>query len=352
MNWHGVGTVVTGGASFIGSHLTDALLSLGAKVEVIDNLSSGRLENLKDARDRIDLRILDLHSTSTSELAKLFTGKLVFHLAAEHGGRGYVDTHPVESMFNIQIDQNVFWAAWKGGAKKVIFTSSGCVYPPKLQREQDHVKLREADQRWLYSNPLPTDNEYGNAKLLSEAILKYLAEKHDFPTVSARLFSVYGPREVENQSIIAFIARAFIRQDPYVLWGDGSQLRNYTYVSDIVSGIISLAEQVNDGSVFNVGSDEAVTVRESAELICRLMSHEPKFVFDKSGPTGPHTRACDYSAIKSRVGWQPKVSFDEGVRSTVDWYVKSRDVNYVRENLDRLLYERGVAPEKDLLVQS
>lgn len=342
MNWRGVDTVVTGGASFIGSHLVEALVGMNSHVEVIDNLSSGSLENLAQVQDKIEFNRIDLHSIGTDELADLLREKYVFHLAAEHGGRGYVDTHPVESLFNIQLDQNVFWASWKGRAKKIVFASSGCVYPPSLQGAGKFVKLREEDQCWTFLNPRPVDNEYGHAKLLGEALLKYLSDRCGLRTVSARLFSVYGPREPANQSVIAFIARTFVRQDPYEIWGDGTQLRNYTYVTDIVEGIVRLAEEADDGSAYNVGSDEVITVKDAVELTCKLMNHHPRFVLNPSAPTGPHSRVCDYSAIHLRFGWKPRVAFREGLEKTISWYVRTHDPDVVRSEIETLLYERGL----------
>jgi UDP-glucose 4-epimerase len=346
MNWHGSDVIVTGGASFIGSHLVEVLVRNGARVEVIDNLSSGSLENLAEVEDKIQFHRIDLHDASLLELSSLLKRKYVFHLAAEHGGRGYVDTHPVESLFNIQLDQNVFWSAWKAGVKKIVYASSGCVYPPRFQLAKGYDKLKEEYQSWKFADPKPVDNEYGQAKLLGEALLKYLNQTKRLATVSARLFSVYGPREPENQSIIAFIARAFINQDPFEIWGDGTQIRNYTFVSDIVDGIVRLAEEIADGSTFNVGSDEVISVREAVEMTCEMIGHKPrKFVLSPSAPTGPHSRVCDYTTIYNRLGWKPNVSFREGLRKTVNWYTRTHDLADVRERLDVLLFERGVAKQ-------
>jgi nucleoside-diphosphate-sugar epimerase len=138
MNWQGRGVLVTGGASFIGSHLTDALVRRGAKVRVADNLSSGTRENLTEhlAKGTIDFHEVNLLEPQIAD-AMTRDVQTVFHLAADHGGRGYIDLHQVNCSTNMILDGLVFRAAHKNGVEKVVFASSGCVYPNSMQTNPD-----------------------------------------------------------------------------------------------------------------------------------------------------------------------------------------------------------------------
>jgi nucleoside-diphosphate-sugar epimerase len=200
--------------SFIGSHLVDALLERGAVVRVVDNLSSGKLENIQRHIDdgRIEFMQADLRQPGVAQRAVKGTS-VVFHLAADHGGRGYVDLYQAACAINLALDGLVFLAGRNAGVEKVVHASSGCVYPNYKQMDPNQeVHLTED----VVGPPYDADNMYGWAKLMGEMTLRAYAQEWGLQTASCRHFTVYGERGVENHAVIAMIARAFIGQDPCV----------------------------------------------------------------------------------------------------------------------------------------
>jgi UDP-glucose 4-epimerase len=335
---------VTGGASFIGSHLVERLSELGANVTVLDDFSSGRMENLRSCKDRVKIRKVNLREYSKAR-ATIPEKALVFQLAAEHGGRAFIDTHPFECWSNITLDQIVFRGALDRGCKKIVYACSACVYPPGLQEKGKRVWLKEEDAGF-YGSQRDSDGEYGWAKLIGEATLQSLVRQRGLKAASARIYSAYGPRENETHAVLAWIARAFIRQDPLQIWGDGKQERNFTFVNDIVEGLLRLAERVDDGTPVNLGQDTPIVVDEGVRLICKMFGHNPKFAYDLSKPVGVYARMADLTRAKGLLNWTPDTSFEMGLKPTIDWYVANRDPEFVRKNLDRLLFERDVVPDK------
>ncbi|MET7854109.1 SDR family NAD(P)-dependent oxidoreductase [Streptomyces avermitilis] len=340
--WADRPVVVTGGASFIGSHLADALVALGARVTVVDNRSSGLFENIKDqvASGAITFHHADLRDASVTERV-LAGADTVFHLAAAHGGRGYVDLHQAACAENLYLDGLVFRTALNSGIRKVVFASSGCIYPLHLQRDLSVDLLLTED---LAGPPYDADGMYGHAKMMGELTLRALHDEHGLKAASCRYFTVYGPRGIENHAVIAMMARALIRQNPFEIWGDGTQVRNWTYVDDIVSGTILAGEHIDDGSAVNLGTTERITVREAAEMICELAGHQPEFRFLTDMPTGPVNRIASFDRAAELLGWKPATLFADGVRTTFDWYTAHRDPALLAQNLDALLTERGITP--------
>jgi len=344
LNWNDVSVVVTGGASFIGSHLVESLLKLGARVTVADDFSSGRLDNLRMCKGRVQVHRVNLREYSEAR-AVIPDGAVVFHLAAEHGGRAFIDTHPFECWSNITLDQIVFRAAVDRNCKKIIYASSACVYPVDMQEKGKRVWLKEEDAGF-YGSRRESDGEYGWAKLIGEATLQSLVKQKGTKAALARIFSAYGPRENETHAVLAWICRAFIHQDPFPIWGDGKQERNFTYVGDIVEGLQLLAERVDDGRPVNLGHDAPVVVDEGARIVCKTMQHKPTFEYDLSKPVGVYARMADLKRAVSLLNWRPTTKFEEGLVPTIRWYVANRDPTFVRTNLDRLLFERDAVPDK------
>jgi nucleoside-diphosphate-sugar epimerase len=263
MEWNGRHVLVTGGASFIGSHLVDALVERGARVRIVDDLSSGKLENIQPhlAQGTVEFIRADLREPGIARMA-MRDIELVFHLAADHGGRGYVDLHQAGPASNFFLDGLIFWEARRAGVEKVVFASSGCVYPNFLQSDPDKEIYLTED---LVKPPYDADNMYGWAKLMAELTLKAYYREYGMKAASCRYFTVYGPRGVENHAVIAMIAKAFIGQNPFEVWGDGTQVRNWTYIDDIVRGTILAAEKIDDGTAVNLGTMERVRVIDAGE---------------------------------------------------------------------------------------
>ena len=338
MDWRGIRTLVTGGASFIGSHLVDALVGKGAAVAVVDDLSSGRIENLHRhlANGNIQFTKADLRLPEAADAA-VRGQQCVFHLAAAHGGRGYLETHEAVCASNFVLDGLVFDACVRHGIERVVYASSGCVYPCFLQADADRVGRLKEDQ---VGPPFDADGIYGWAKLMGEKVLAIHAREHRVKAVSCRYFTAYGPGANESHAVIAMIARAFVRQNPFEVWGTGRQLRNWTYISDIVEGTLRAVETFERGEAVNIGTAEGVRVLDAAELILRLTGYSAAIVTRPDMPTGPYYRIADNSKLAERTGWKPKVAFDEGLRRTMEWYFSTKSESLVRGALSHLLFER------------
>lgn len=338
MNWKGLKVLVTGGASFIGSHLVDALLERGARVRVVDNLSSGRIENIQQHVNSGRIEFLNEDLINSEVIRRAMDGvEIVFHLAADHGGRGYVDLHQAECSTNLILDGMIFKAAHDVGVGKIVYASSGCVYP-------NHIQMNPAEEIYLtedmVSPPYDADNMYGWAKLMGELTLKSYYNQFGMKSASCRYFTAYGPRGVENHAVIAMIARAFIGQDPFEVWGTGQQIRNWTYIDDIVEGTILAAKKIDDATAVNLGTMERVRVMDAVEEVLRYTGHQARIVTRPEMPTGPLNRVAENRLAQRLLGWKPKVLFSEGLRRTIDWYFATKDREQVRAILRRMLTER------------
>jgi nucleoside-diphosphate-sugar epimerase len=338
MDWKDRPTLVTGGMSFIGSHLVEQLIARGAHVRVVDDLSSGRLEYLRTQIDEREVEFVQGNLLDQDTIKAAVTGiDVVFHLAADHGGRGYVDLHQAACASNLVLDGNLFAAAYHAGVDRVVFASSGCVYPNFRQNDPDEVLYLSEE---MAGPPYDADNMYGWAKLMGEMTLAHLAQERGLKAASCRYFTVYGERGKEDHAVIAMIARALIRQDPFVVWGNGEQIRNWTYVGDIVQGTILAAEKIDDGSAINLGTMERTRVLDAVKEIMAYTGHTAHIELHPEMPTGPMNRVADNSLSRNLLGWEPEVPFVEGLHRTIDWYFRTKDPEDVARHLDQVLTER------------
>jgi nucleoside-diphosphate-sugar epimerase len=343
--WKNKRVLVTGGASFISSHLVEKLVKLGADVLVADNLSSGKKENLNDVSPQITLHVGDLRDRSFADFV-MKNVDIIFHMAACHGGRGYIATHPADCSSNMVLDGIVFDAANKAGVERVCFASSACVYPKSLQSRERNL----GDNRILLSEDMANpfveskafaDEEYGWAKLMGEMVLKAYHKQYGLKGVSCRIFTAYGPRENETHAVIALLAKAFVQMDPYEVWGTGEQDRNFTYVEDTVEGLIRATARIEDVSPINIGTSEHIKIKDVVSKIFEYTGFRPKKVFfDTSKPEGVFSRAADLTRVRKLLNWEPEVSFDDGLKRTIEWYRSITDKNEVSKRLHTLLFER------------
>ena len=337
-DWKGKAVLVTGGASFIGSHLVDVLVAQGARVRVADDLSSGRLDNIKPHLDARRIQFIDANLSAPGAAEKVVDGmSVVFHLAADHGGRGYVELHQAACATNLALDGMLFRACHKAGVEKVVYASSGCVYPNHLQGDPNEILYLTED---MVGPPYDADNMYGWAKLMGEMSLRAYYKDWGMKSASCRYFTVYGERGHENHAVIAMIARAFVRQDPFVVWGTGEQIRNWTHVSDIVSGTILAAENIDDGTAINLGTMERTRVIDAAREVLRSTGHTARIELRPEAPTGPLNRVADNALARKLLGWDPEVKFMDGLHKTIDWYFATQDREKVAAQLELRLTER------------
>ena len=196
-----------------------------------------------------------------------------------------------------------------------MYASSGCIYPLYLQVDPgETLYLTEDMEKAPGYDP---DGLYGLAKMAGELTLRAMHDEHGMKTASCRYFTVYGPRGVENHAVIAMIARAFLRQDPFFVWGTGEQIRNWTYVDDIVEGTIRSAETIEDGTAVNLGTMERVKVIDAVRMVCELAGYEPKIVTQPDMPVGPMNRVADNSLGKELLGWEPHGAVRRGPQADV-----------------------------------
>jgi UDP-glucose 4-epimerase len=338
MDWKNRNVLVTGGASFIGSGIADLVQSKGARVRVVDDLSSGKLDNIQTHIDagRVEFMQADLREQKVAEKV-VEDMSVVFHLAADHGGRGYVDLHQAACATNLMLDGMLFHACYKAKVEKVVYASSGCVYPNFIQNDLSKILYLAED---MVGPGYDADNMYGWAKLMAEMTLRAYHKDWGMKSASCRYFTVYGPRGVENHAVIAMIARAFIDQNPLIVWGTGEQIRNWTYIDDIVSGTVLAAEKIDDGTAVNLGTMERIRVIDAAKEVLRYMGKTAEIELHPEMPTGPLNRVADNSLAKKLLGWEPKVKFMDGLHRTIDWYVAKKQKNEVAAKLEAVLTER------------
>ena len=338
--WKNKKVFIAGGAGFIGHHLLDQLIQKGALVTIGDNLSSGDIKNVikvwkknklaykKNSAGyqtysgnkfiKVDFKYFD------KTIESLKNHDIVFHLAANFGGRGYIDTHPADCCENFAITQNIINASLKVGIDRIQYASTACVYPFDLQKKYNsQYLLKENDA--INKNWANADREYGWAKLMGELSLKAYFKQYKLKSSVTRYVTAYGPGENDTHAIIALIRRAVKRQDPYKVWGSGRQDRDFTYVDDIVCGTILACERVTDATPINLGTSKRYTMIEVIDLIFDILKWHPKKIFfDKSKPEGVKTRALDIRKAKKILGWKPHYDLKRGLIKTIDWFLKER----------------------------
>jgi len=324
--------VLITGASFIGVHLIKKLISEKVTSITVVNLSNKHKKNLEPFLKDVSFHTADLRDLGNAK--RLIKGHdIVFHLAADHGGRGYVDLKQGNTASNLLLDGSVFKACLENNVEKIFFASSGCVYPNFAQTDiGKKLYLKES----AVKPPYDADNMYGWAKLMGELTLKQYYKDFGLKSAIGRFFTVYGPHASESHAVMGTIAKAYVRQNPFEVWGDGSQIRNWTYVSDIVDGIVLAVKNIDDATPINLGTQERITVDAMVKMTLNHFEHFP-IVKHISMPTGPMNRVADVSLAKKLLNWHPQVSFKHGLQRTIVWYINNKDRTYIKQNLSSLL---------------
>jgi len=327
--WIGKRVLVTGGASFIGIHLVAALHRRGAKVRVVDDLSRGSLDRITTSANNGECEFFKADVRSGYARNELVHGaEVIFHLAARHGGRYFIENNDELIADNFSIDEAIFAAADRAKVRHIVFASSACVYPQSLQVE-DSSPLQEE----MVGPPDDPDHLYGVAKLAAERCLQEYVRRGRVGAAICRYFTVYGPGSPEDHSVTALIAKSCLGADPLPVWGSGTQVRTWVFVEDVVEATIMAAESVTDGTPINIGTTENYTILEAAQLIALHCGRSGLVVPMLSMPTGPQHRVPCILRAQSLLGWKPKVYFEEGVQRTIKWF---RSERMRGETLDRL----------------
>ena len=289
--------IVTGGAGFIGSHVVDTLLNENIDVTVLDNLSTGRLENLDHVRDSIELFECDLGVEG--EWFSHFTNvDWVIHLAALADIVPSIQKPEAYFKANVNGTFNVLQAAKTAGVNRFIYiASSSCYGVPDNYPTPEDAKI---------SPKYP----YALTKRLGEELVMHWAHVYNFPALSLRFFNVYGTRS-RTSGTYGAVFGVFLGQKlagkPYTVVGNGEQTRDFTYVTDISQAILSSAKSDRIGQIYNVGSGATVSVNRLVELLGGEKVHIPK------RPGEPDSTFADISKIKSELRWEPQVPIEDGV---------------------------------------
>lgn len=331
---------ITGGAGFIGHHLLDKLIQLGAIVAIGDNLSIGKISNVTGVWKKNKLGFKKTGSGLKAENSHRFLlvdfqnlkdsihamkdSEIVFHLAATHGGRGFIDSHPADCSENFAINQNVAKAAHLIKVDRIQYASSACVYPSDLQEtyNSDYL-LTEPD---AFKNGWGNaDREYGWGKLMGEMVLRAYHMQYGLKSSITRYVTAYGPGQDDSHALIALVKRAVRREDPYVVWGSGRQDRDFTYVEDIVRGTLMASAQITNADAVNLGTGRRYKISSVVEMIFDILKwHPKKIIFDKTKPEGVKTRALNIAKAKKLLGWKPQYQLKKGLTKTIEWCLKTQ----------------------------
>jgi len=315
--WKGKKVLVTGGAGFIGSHLVEDLLRHDARVRVVGRSEREKLENLKTCLKDIEYLQGDLRNPKFSEKS-CKAMDIVIHLAAKVSGIGYNKSHPGE-MFteNIIINTNIIEGARLAGVERYLCVSSVCIY-------SRICTIPTPESEGFKDQPEETNIGYGWAKRVAEIQARLYAAEYGMKIAIVRPANAYGPRDNFNPEtshvIPALIKRVMDREDPLVVWGDGEQTRTFLYVTDFVSGLMEITEKYPKADPLNIGTEEEIRIKDLISLIMKISGRSPRIVFDTSKPCGQPRRNIDISKAKELIGYRPKVSLEEGLKKTIEWY--------------------------------
>lgn len=297
-------TLVTGGCGFIGSHLAEMLLALGHDVVILDNLACGRKENIKTFEAHSKLAFHQVDICDRAAMRTYFQGiDWVFHLA------GLADIVPSieqpDSYFqtNVVGTLNVLQCAKDAGVKRVVYAASSSSYGIP-----DTYPTPE-------TSPIRPQYPYALTKYMGEELVLHWAQLYKLPAISLRLFNVYGPRSRTSGAYGAvfgvFLAQK-LKGKPYTVVGDGTQTRDFTYVTDVAEAFIAAARSDISNEAINVGSGNHYSVNQLVELLGGPVMYIPK------RPGEPDCTFADTNKIKQLLGWNPRVAFETGVKNMLD----------------------------------
>ncbi|MBD3348030.1 MAG: SDR family NAD(P)-dependent oxidoreductase [Candidatus Eisenbacteria bacterium] len=303
--------LVTGGAGFIGSHIAERLLEMGHEVRVLDNLSTGRRENLEQLGQDVELLEGDVRDLSTVERA-VEGVEVVFHEAALASVPRSVDDPVSTNRVNVLGTLNVLVASRDAGVSRLVYASSSSIYgeSPELPKREDMA-------------PAP-ESPYAVSKLAGEHYCRVFSGLYGLECVVLRYFNVFGPRQDPDSqyaAVIPIFATALLEGETPVIYGDGGQSRDFTYVTNVVEANVLASEAPGcSGAVLNAACGGTVTVNELFRELAGLVGVSAKPVYAEPRPGDVRHSFADISRARERLGFEPRVGFEEGLRLTVGWY--------------------------------
>ncbi len=308
--------LVTGGAGFIGSNLVDRLLAEGHSVDVVDNLSSGKLANLADARADLDHEFtfhqMDVCDSAVSELIERRKPEVVFHLAAQIDVRVSVSDPALDARINVLGTINVLEGARRAGARKVVFASSGGTIYGDV--DPDDLPVAEGHSQ----HPVAP---YGITKKVATDYLYAYRELYQLEYTSLALANVYGPRQDPHgeAGVVAIFAGRLLSGEPCTIFGDGAQTRDYVFVDDVVDAFVRASER-GSGLLCNIGTGvessvlDLYTAMAANAGVDTPAQHAPARV-------GELQRSClDATRAKLHLGWEPFTDLSAGTAATLGWF--------------------------------
>ena len=308
--------VVTGGAGFIGSTLVDRLVARGDDVLIIDDLSSGSADNLADAQatgsGTVELAVADIGETGTAELVAGHRPDVVFHLAAQADVRLSVDAPVSDARTNVIGLLRVLDGAHAGGARKVVFASSGGT----IYGEADPALLPFDED-----TPQQPLSPYGVAKLAGGLYLDVYRALHGLAGTTLALANVYGPRQDPHgeAGVVAIFAGRLLSGQPCTVFGTGEQTRDFVYVDDVVAALLAAVERA-DGQLLNIGTGVETSINDLCRTMAAMGGGPDDPVRGSARPGELDRSALDPTRAASELGWRPVTSLDDGLQATLDWF--------------------------------
>src|SRR5216110_1104372 len=303
-------SVVTGAAGFLGSHLTDRLLAEGHRVIAIDNLVTGSAANIGHLAGNENYRFIK-HNVSNFIFLPEEKIDYVFHFASPASPIDYADL-PIPTLKVGALGTHNALGLAKAKGASFLLASTSEVYGDPLEHPQKETY-------WGNVNPIGPRSVYDEAKRFAEAITFAYHRQHGIDTKIVRIFNTYGPRMRLNdgRAVPAFASQALRNQD-VTIFGDGSQTRSFTYVTDLVDGIIRLMlSDVNDP--VNIGNPRETTIKEIAETIIRMTASKSRVIYRPLPTDDPKQRRPDITRARTLLGWEPKVQLEEGLVKTIGY---------------------------------
>lgn len=313
MKLSGKRCLVTGGAGFIGSHLVDELIREGCKVRVLDNLANGKLENLSDHLQNQNFEFFRGSITDPLDVERAMVGTdVVFHLACL--GVRHSIAHPFENhRVNAEGSLLLLEAAYRAKVSRFLYCSSSEVYGTA-----EYVPMPE-------SHPTHPCTVYGSGKLAGEAYARAYNKTYGMETVIIRPFNTYGPRSHHEGDAGEMIPKSIVRAlngKPIIVFGDGSQTRDFTYVTDVARTLVSGAESdVMVGQTLNVGSNFEISIKDIGEKIAQMVGNpNTQIEFTPDRPGDVLRLYADPKRFMELCDWKAQVNFDEGLTKTIDFF--------------------------------
>ncbi|MBI2611194.1 SDR family oxidoreductase [Candidatus Gottesmanbacteria bacterium] len=307
--------LVTGGAGFIGSHLCEKLLSEESRVICIDNLITGRIENIKNLLSNPNFSFIKHDITKPLSNYKLPTTnyQLIFHLASPASPPQY-QKYSIETLLTNSIGtKNILDIAIKNNAKILIASTSEVYGDPQIHPQPETY--------WGNVNPVGVRSCYDESKRFAESLTMEYIRKKNCRGIIVRIFNTYGPKMAKDDGrVVSNFCYSATHREPLLVYGDGTQTRSFCYISDMVEGLLKALQKGKIGQVYNIGNPDEKKVIELAKIIKKLANSHSQIKFEQKPEEDPTRRKPDIEKIKREIGWQPKVNLEDGLIKTIEYF--------------------------------